>query len=116
MRRRFVYSYLGATIPYWNLITVNNKILFLKKKCQQILDFASKWTSKPESRQCNEKAGNLRSKSGDLAVLVDINVFAMFDEIPSITLEDIKETKRYRRSVWRTWRQYTTHKHSLQGV
>ena len=28
--------------------------------------------------------------------LVYINMFAKFDEIPAITLQDIKETKRYR--------------------
>ena len=28
-----------------------------------------------------------------------MNVFAKFDEIPSMILQDIKETKRYRRTV-----------------
>ena len=43
-----------------------------KNTCQRIFDFAVKmvkWTSKLESRQCNEKASNLRPKSGDLAGL-----------------------------------------------
>ena len=33
---------------------------------------------------------------------VDMNVYARFDEIPSITLEDIKKTKRYGRTDART--------------
>ena len=32
MRRRSVCCCLGVTIPYCNLITVNNKIIYLKKK------------------------------------------------------------------------------------
>ena len=40
-----------------------------KKKASRFLISPVKWTSKPESRQCNEKAGNLRPKSGDLAGL-----------------------------------------------
>ena len=50
-----------------------------------------------------------------------MNVFAKFDEMPSMILQDIKEIKRYRhtRSVGRTDRQrensIPTHKHSLQG-
>ena len=37
-----------------------------------------------------------------------MNVFAKFDEIPSMILQDIKETKRYGRTVGRTmWKQYT---------
>ena len=55
--------------------------------------------------------------------LVDVNVFARFDEIPSMTLKDIKETNRYglkeRRKDARTDRQrensIPTHKHSLLG-
>ena len=31
-----------------------------------------------------------------------MNVFAKFDEIPSMILQDIKETKRYRRTVGRS--------------
>ena len=34
--------------------------------------------------------------------LVHMNVFAKFDEILSIILQDIKETKRYGRTVGRT--------------
>ena len=30
--------------------------------------------------------------------LVYMNMFAKFDEIPAMTLQDIKETKRYRRT------------------
>ena len=37
-----------------------------------------------------------------------MNVFAKFDEIPSMILQDIKETKRYGRTVGRTTcKQYT---------
>ena len=31
-----------------------------------------------------------------------MNMFARFDENPAITLQDIKETKRYGRTDWRT--------------
>ena len=48
-----------------------------------------------------------------------MNVFAKFDEIPSIILQDIKETKRYGGTVGRTFRQrensIPSHKHSLRG-
>ena len=51
---------------------------------------------------------------------VDMNKYARFDEIPSMTLKDIKETKRYRRTDGRTDGQredsIPTHKHSLRGV
>ena len=33
---------------------------------------------------------------------VDMNKYARFDEIPSMTLKDIKETKRYGRTDGRT--------------
>ena len=69
MRRRYVYWYLGVTLPYWNLITVNNKIIYLKKNASRFSISPVKWTSKPESRQCNEKADNLRPKSGEMAGL-----------------------------------------------
>ena len=41
-----------------------------------------------------------------------MNVFAKFDEIPSMILQDIKETKRFGHTVGRsdfrtTWKQYT---------
>ena len=50
-----------------------------------------------------------------------MNMFARFDENPAMTLQDIKETKRYGRTHARTdgrtmWKQYTHHKQSLQGV
>ena len=53
-----------------------------------------------------------------------MNVFAKFDEIPSKTLQDIKEAKRYGhtfvRSVGRSFGQrensIPSHKHSLRGV
>ena len=56
--------------------------------------------------------------------LVHMNVFAKFDEFPSMTLQDIKETKRYGhtfvRSVVRSFGQrensIPSHKHSLRGV
>ena len=35
--------------------------------------------------------------------LVHMNVFAKFDEIPSMTLQDIKETKRYRHTFGRSF-------------
>ena len=51
---------------------------------------------------------------------VDMNKYARFDEIPSRTLKDIKETKRYGRTDGRTDRQrensIPSHKHSLRGV
>ena len=53
-----------------------------------------------------------------------MNVFAKFDEIPSMTLQDIKETKRYGhtfvrlfvRAVGQRENSIPSHKHSLQGV
>ena len=46
--------------------------------------------------------GNNSHRNGSSSLLfiiiicpVDMNVYARFDEIPSITLEDIKKTKRY---------------------
>ena len=51
--------------------------------------------------------------------LVHMNVFAKFDEIPSMILQDIKETKRYGHTHGRKDGQrensIPTHKHSLQG-
>ena len=48
-----------------------------------------------------------------------MNVFAKFDEIPSIILEVIKETKRFGHTVGRTFGQrensIPSHKHSLRG-
>ena len=50
-------------------------------------------------------------------------MFARFDENPAMTLQDIKETKRYGRTDARTYehthgqreKQYTHHKQSLGG-
>ena len=49
--------------------------------------------------------GNNSHRNGPSSLLliqiicpVDINVYARFDEIPSITLKDIKKTKRYGRT------------------
>ena len=51
-----------------------------------------------------------------------MNVFAKFDEIPSMILQDIKETKHYRHTFVRSFRQtdgrensIPSHKHSLRG-
>ena len=50
-----------------------------------------------------------------------MNVFAKFDEIPSMILQDIKETKRYGhthtdgRMDGQRVNSITTHKHSLRG-
>ena len=53
-----------------------------------------------------------------------MNMFARFDENPAMTLQDIKETKRYGQTDARTdgrmhgrttWKQYTHHKQSLRG-
>ena len=48
-----------------------------------------------------------------------MNVFAKFDEIPSMILEVIKETKRYGHTVSRSdnvKNSIPSHKHSLRGV
>ena len=58
-----------------------------------------------------------------------MNMFARFNENPAMTLQDIKETKRYGRTDGRTdgrttWKQYTpykvcggyNYKQSLRGV
>ena len=49
--------------------------------------------------------GNNSHRNGPSSLLfiiiicpVDMNVYARFDEIPSITLKDIKKTKRYGRT------------------
>ena len=51
---------------------------------------------------------------------VDMNVYARFDEIPSMTLKVIKKTKRNGLTDGRTDGQrensIPTHKHSLRGV
>ena len=52
---------------------------------------------------------------------VDMNKYARFDEIPSKTLKDIKETKPYGRTDgrtdWRTtWKQYTHPQTQFAGV
>ena len=45
-----------------------------------------------------------------------MNMFARFDENPAMTLQDIKETKRYGRTDARTDKQYTHPKQSLRGI
>ena len=75
--------------------------------------------------------GNNSQRNGPSLVLfiiiicpVDMNVYARFDEIPSITLEDIKKTKRYGPTDGRTdgrmdgqrENSIPAHKHSLRGV
>ena len=49
-----------------------------------------------------------------------MNVFANFDDIPSMILQDIKETKRYGHTVGRSDGQrensIPSNKHSLRGV
>ena len=51
---------------------------------------------------------------------VDMNKYARFDKIPSKTLKDIEETKRYGRTdEWTDEHRENsipTHKHSLRGV
>ena len=55
---------------------------------------------------------------------VDMNKYSRFDEIPSMTLKDIKESKLYGRTDGQTdgrtdgqrENSIPTHKHSLQGV
>ena len=52
-----------------------------------------------------------------------MNVSAKFDEIPSMTLQDIKETKRYGHTFVRSFggsvgqleNSISSHKHSLRG-
>ena len=48
---------------------------------------------------------------------IDLNMFARFDEIPAMVSQDIKETKRYRRTDQRMDNAKTVypHKHSLQS-
>ena len=45
----------------------------------------------------------------------DMYMFARFDEIPTMTLQDIKETKRYRRTHRQHENSIPPHKHSLPG-
>ena len=47
---------------------------------------------------------------------VDLNVYARFDEIPSISLKDIKKTKHYGRTDGQRENSIPAHKHSLRGV
>ena len=46
---------------------------------------------------------------------VDMNKYARLYEIPSMTLKDIKETKRYGRTDGQRENSIPTHKHSLRG-
>ena len=46
---------------------------------------------------------------------VDMNKYARFDEIPSRTLKDIKETKRNGRTDGQREHSIPSHKHSLRG-
>ena len=46
---------------------------------------------------------------------VDMNKYARFDEIPSRSLEDIKETKRNGRTDGQSENSIPSHKHSLRG-
>ena len=74
--------------------------------------------------------GNNSHRNGPSSLLfiiiiypVDMNVYARFDEFPSITLKDIKKTKRYGRTDARTdgrmdgqrENSIPAHKHSLRG-
>ena len=45
-----------------------------------------------------------------------MNVYARFDEIPSITLKDIKKIKRYGRADRQRENSIPAHKHNLRGV
>ena len=72
--------------------------------------------------------GNNSHRNGPSSLLfiiiicpVDMNVYARFDEIPSITLKNIKKTKRYgrtdaRRTDGQREHSIPAHKHSLRGV
>ena len=44
-----------------------------------------------------------------------MNVYARFDEIPSITLKDIKKIKRYGRADGQRENSIPAHKHNLRG-
>ena len=66
--------------------------------------------------------GNDSHRNGPLSLLfiiiicpVDMNVYARFDEIPSITLKDIKKIKRYGRMDGQRENSIPAHKHSLRG-
>ena len=66
--------------------------------------------------------GNNSHRNGPSSLLfitiicpVDMNMYARFDEIPSITLKDIKKTKRYGRTDGQRENSIPAHKHSLQG-
>ena len=71
--------------------------------------------------------GNNSHRNGPSSLLfiiiicpVDMNVYARFGEIPSITLKDIKKTKRYgwtdARMDGQRENSIPAHKHSLRGV
>ena len=67
--------------------------------------------------------GNNSHRNGPSSLLfiiiicpVYMNVYARFDEIPSITLKDIKKTKRYGRTDGQCENSIPAHKHSLRGV
>ena len=45
-----------------------------------------------------------------------MNMFARFDENPAMTLQDIKETKRYGRTDGQRENSIPHHKQSLRGV
>ena len=72
--------------------------------------------------------GNNSHRNGPSSLLViiiicpvDMIVYARFDEIPSITLQDIKKTKRYGRTDARTdgrttGKQYTRPQTQFAGV
>ena len=44
-----------------------------------------------------------------------MNVYARFDEIPSMTLKDVKKTKHYGRTDRQLENSIPAHKHSLRG-
>ena len=65
-------GYLYISSPMSLRLRSGELIIYPEKKASRFSISPVKWTSKPESRQCNEKANNLHPKSGDLAGLAKV--------------------------------------------